>query len=121
MEKVTVRVPATSANLGPGFDTLGCALSLYNTFTFSLSGNCLIVTGCDKKYAGSDNLAVCAFYAVCDKLSIPRPAGLNVHIDADIPVSRGLGSSSTLLIAGAMAANEFYGRHAVYGLLLDHC
>ena len=56
MEKVTVRVPATTANLGVGFDTLGCALRLYNTLSFTLSDK-LSFSGCDKEYQTPDNLA----------------------------------------------------------------
>lgn len=109
MGKITVRVPATSANLGPGFDTLGCALCLYNTFTFEETGDKLIVTGCDEQYSNENNLAVVSYYAILDRLNIKRPLGLKVHIEADVPVCRGLGSSSTLLVAGAMAANHIHG------------
>ena len=109
MDKVVIRVPATSANIGPGFDTLGCAFNLYNKFTFTLAGDRLEITGCEEKYANKDNLAICSFYAALDKIGVARPVGLRLHIEADVPVSRGLGSSSTLLIAGAMAANELYG------------
>ena len=46
MKKITVRVPATTANIGPGFDSMGCALALYNTITCEmLPENKLIVTG----------------------------------------------------------------------------
>lgn len=109
MGKVKVRVPATSANLGPGFDTLGCALCMYNTFTFSEEGDGICVTGCDEIYANENNLAVQAYLMTIAKMGVERPAGLKVHIEADIPVSRGLGSSSTLLVAGSMAANYLHG------------
>ena len=109
MGKIKVSVPATTANLGPGFDTLGCALRLYNTFTFELTDSGLIITGCDKKYADPDNLCYTAFRKTYEKLGLPLPPGLKIDIDALVPVSRGLGSSSTLLVAGAMAANYFAG------------
>lgn len=107
MESVTVRVPATTANLAAGFDVLGCALSLYNTLRFTLSDS-LSFTGCDTAYQNEDNLAVQGFHAVCEQLRIPLP-GLKIDIQADIPVCRGLGSSAAMLAAGAMAANKIYG------------
>lgn len=103
MDSVTVRVPATTANLAAGFDTLGCALSLYNTLRFTLSDH-LCITGCDPAYQNADNLAVQAFAAVYSRIGQPMPA-VRIDIAADIPVSRGLGSSAALLAAGAMAAN----------------
>ena len=90
MGKIKVSVPATTANLGPGFDTLGCALRLYNTFTFELTDSGLIITGCDKKYAGPDNLCYTAFRKTYEKLGLPLPPGLKIDIDALVPVSRGL-------------------------------
>ena len=55
-----VKVPATSANLGVGFDTLGVALNIYNTFYVEESDK-LIIEGVDEKYCNSDNLFVVAF------------------------------------------------------------
>ena len=107
MERITVRVPATTANLAAGFDTLGCALTLYNTLSFEKS-EALSFTGCDEAYRNTDNLAYQGFTCVFDHIGQPVPA---VHIDirADIPVSRGLGSSAALLAAGATAANQMSG------------
>ncbi len=99
---VTVRVPATSANLGPGFDTLGMAFSLYNTFTFELA-DATEVIGCEARFCGEDNLCLVAFRAACQAAGVtPPPIRLTVH--ADVPVSRGLGSSSTLLAGGVVGA-----------------
>lgn len=109
MGKIIVRVPATSANMGPGFDTLGCAFELYNIFSFEETGNRLNITGCEKKYAGEDNLAAVAYYAALEKIGLKKPAGLKIHIQSDVPVSRGLGSSSTLIVAGVTAANAIHG------------
>ena len=107
MNSVTVRVPATTANLACGFDTLGCALSLYNTLSFTLSDR-LSFTGCDEEFQTPYNLACQGFDAVYARLGRPAPA---VHIDirADSPVCRGLGSSAAMLAAGAMAANALSG------------
>ena len=54
---VKVRVPATSANLGPGFDVAGLAVTLYNTFTFELLDEGLEILGCPEQFANKDNLA----------------------------------------------------------------
>ena len=68
MNRVTIRVPATTANLGPGFDAFGCALSLYTDVTFEETDAGLVITGCDEAYAGPDNLAYTAYCAVLDAL-----------------------------------------------------
>ena len=107
MVKCTVRVPATTANLGPGFDSVGCAFTLYNTLTFSLCGEGLTFSGCDEKYANEDNLAYVAFKDVYTYLKKDIPC-VNVSFDEIlVPVSRGLGSSAALIVAGAVAANHF--------------
>ena len=48
MKRVTIRVPATTANLGPGFDAFGCALNLYTDVTFEETDAGLLITGCDE-------------------------------------------------------------------------
>ena len=68
MKKVTIRVPATTANLGPGFDAFGCALSLYTDVTFEEMESGLEITGCDEAYAGPDNMAYTAYCAVLESL-----------------------------------------------------
>ncbi|MDR1703412.1 MAG: homoserine kinase [Clostridiales bacterium] len=108
---VTVTVPATSANLGPGFDTLGIALGLYNRISFEETDAELEITGCPPQYANGDNLAVLAFDAALEAAGKKRKdcgKGLRIGIQADIPVSRGLGSSAAMLAAGAIAANRLY-------------
>ena len=111
MNRVTIRVPATTANLGPGFDAFGCALSLYTDVTFEETESGLEITGCDESFQGPDNLAYTAYCAVLASLS-EEIRGVKIHIDAHIPICRGLGSSAALLVAGAMGANlapAFYG------------
>jgi homoserine kinase len=111
-EPVIVKVPATSANCGPGFDCLGVACSLYNTFTYEIitSGLELRVEGegQDTLAANSDNLAFVSFFKVWNKMT-DREIGLKVHMRNNIPLSRGLGSSSTAIVAGLVAANEMTG------------
>ena len=117
MNKVTIRVPATTANLGPGFDAFGCALSLYTDVTFEETEAGLEITGCDEAFAGPDNLAYTAYCAVLGSLS-EEVKGVKIHIDAQIPIGRGLGSSAALLVAGAMAANVLRGnRLSTQGLM----
>ena len=108
MAIVKVKVPATTANLGPGFDSLGCALTMYNNFEFDDSTDSLFISGCDAKYCNADNLCYFGYKSVLDELGI-SDTGISIKIDANIPISRGLGSSSTLLVAGAMAANQLNG------------
>ena len=117
MKKVTIRVPATTANLGPGFDAFGCALSLYTDVTFELTDYGLEITGCDEEFTGPDNLAYIAFCAVLASFSGEVP-GVKIHIDAHIPICRGLGSSAALLVAGAIGANVLMGsKLSTQGLL----
>ena len=109
MNRVTIRVPATTANLGPGFDAFGCALSLYTDVTFQETEEVgLEITGCDEEFTGPDNMAYASYCAVLASLNEPVK-GVKIHIDAHIPVCRGLGSSAALLVAGAMGANVLRG------------
>ena len=117
MKRVTIRVPATTANLGPGFDAFGCALSLYTDVTFEETDCGLEITGCDEAYTGPDNLAYVSYCAVLASLS-EEIRGVKIHIDAHIPICRGLGSSAALLVAGAMGANVLRGNKlSTQGLL----
>ena len=91
--KVTVRVPASTSNLGPGYDSLGMALSLQAKFTFEPSDE-LVIEGCPEAYRNADNLVMQGFRMVCEKAGRPVPA-VHLVIDSEVPVARGLGSSST--------------------------
>jgi len=117
MKRVTIRVPATTANLGPGFDAFGCALSLYTEVTFEETEYGLEITGCDEAFAGPDNMAYTSYCAVLASLS-EEVKGVKIHIESQIPVCRGLGSSAALLVAGAMGANVLRGsKLSTQGLL----
>ena len=117
MKKVTVRVPATTANLGPGFDAFGCALKLYTDVTFEETDCGLQITGCPEEFTGPDNLAYVSYCAVLASMS-EDVRGVKIHIESNIPVCRGLGSSAALLVAGAMGANVLRGnRLSTQGLL----
>lgn len=105
---VRIKVPATTANLGPGFDSLGCALSLYATVDFEETESGLIIEGCDPAYQNEENLMVIAYDKTMAKMNLKRK-GLHIHFHSDIPISRGLGSSAALLVAGSKAANVLHG------------
>jgi homoserine kinase len=101
---VTIRVPATSANLGPGFDTLGLALDIHGDVT---------VTWSERPARFPDNrgeqLALGAAQAVYQHAGRPRPSGLRVSIESTIPVGRGLGASAVLRAGAVMGANILLG------------
>ena len=108
--KVKVRVPATSANLGPGFDVAGVAVSLYNTFTFELIDEGLEITGCPEQFAGKDNLTYEAFCEGAREVGLDF-TGLRIECKDEVPYTRGLGSSSTCIVAGLVGAFAFKGRY----------
>ena len=104
-----VRVPASSANLGPGFDSFGIAWQLYNEISFQLSDETEIL-GCAEGYQNEENLALRAYRRVLERCGIREEGGVSIRFGKTaIPVSRGLGSSAALITAGVMAANELYG------------
>ena len=105
---ICVRVPATSANMGPGFDCLGMALGLYNRIYFQESGTGLRINGCDRMYAGEYNLAYIGYLKTLAKYGIKEPEGLEIEIVGEIPISRGLGSSATMIVAGIMGADRIH-------------
>lgn len=100
---IKIRVPATSANLGPGFDTLGLALQLYATFLVEESES-LIITGCPPAYANEHNLFYKSYVHRCAELNVKAKA-LNIVIQSDIPVARGLGSSASFILGGILCAH----------------
>ncbi len=117
MQKITITVPATTANLGAGFDCLGAALSLYNKFTFTLVESAdppeslkITVTGAEAARVTTDatNLAYQAFCAVYQSLGKPVP-GVAIDLELGIPLARGLGSSATALVGGLLGANYLAG------------
>ena len=104
---VRVRVPATSANLGPGFDALGLALSLYDDVVVRVADEGLFVDvageGADTVPRTRRHLVVRALHAGFDALG-GQPRGLEVVCANRIPHSRGLGSSAAAIVAGLTAA-----------------
>lgn len=101
-KKLRIKVPATSANIGPGFDTLGLALSLCNEFEISLAPDWL-VEGCKPEFCGPDNLLLRS-YRYARELLGRKVSPVQVKIRSKIPVARGLGSSAALSVGGVAAA-----------------
>ncbi len=116
MKKVIVRVPATTANLGPGFDALGLALDLWNEAEFSLdpagAGKKVRVT-VSGEGAGSlpedESNAIAGAALQLFTAMRKKPAGLSIHCLNRIPLTSGLGSSSAALLAGMLGANTLLG------------
>ena len=104
--KVKVKVPATSANLGSGFDVAGLALTLYNTFTFELSEDGLNVKGCPEQFCNENNLNYQAFKRAAEVCGLEYQ-GVNIECSGEVPYTRGLGSSSTCIVAGIVGAFAF--------------
>lgn len=106
-EPVRVRTPATSANLGPGFDTLGLALTLYDDLTARVVGDSFTVAvtgeGAGELPDDETHLVVRAMLATFDELG-ERPAGVAVECHNRIPQARGLGSSSAAIVGGVQLA-----------------
>lgn len=114
---LTVRVPATIANMGPGFDSFGMAVTLYNQFTFAVAERDSLHFSAQSQadtqelaqatqQSPSDAIMLVAMSRLYAKAGKSRPP-VRVDIQTDIPVTRGLGSSSTAIVAGLMAANHW--------------
>jgi homoserine kinase len=111
---VRVRVPATSANLGPGYDTLGLALALHDDVSVTVTGGGLTldVSGegaADVADAGEKHLIVRSMRAALDALGCAQPPGLALRCVNRIPHGRGLGSSAAAIVAGVLAARALVG------------
>jgi len=112
MPTVRVRVPASTANLGPGFDCLGLALGLYNTLEMTALDDGFDMSiereGADWLRADRGNLTVRAAEAVWEQLG-QQPPGLKVKAVNGIPLGSGLGSSAAAALSGLLAANALSG------------
>lgn len=106
---IKVRVPATTANIGPGFDAFGMAFQLYNIFSFEERDNGkLTIRGVERRYQGKSNLVYKAMLKVFNRVHY-RPKGIYIYTDVNIPVSRGLGSSAACIVGGLVGANTLCG------------
>src|SRR5215472_2436485 len=111
-QPVTVQVPATSANLGPGFDSLGLALSMHDTVRARVvpSGLQVAVTGAgaDDVERGEGHLVIRAMRAAFAVIGA-QPPGIEISCGNDIPQGFGLGSSAAAIVTGVLAARALAG------------
>jgi homoserine kinase len=113
MRWISLRVPASSANLGPGFDAMGLALGIYLECRFRESGQLsILVDGRDAEAisTGEDNLIWQSALAVARDMRMTMPP-IELQIRNDIPVGKGLGSSAAALTAGVVIADRLLGLH----------
>lgn len=118
---IKVKVPASSANMGAGFDTLGVAVGLYNRIRMEET-----LGGLDIRTIGAagyilqneNNLIYRAMKIVFDKVGY-KPRGIRIVQKSDIPMTRGLGSSSACIIGGMVGANALSGRKLSYCEILN--
>jgi homoserine kinase len=116
-----VRIPASSANLGPGFDALGLALAIYLTCRFERAdGLSIRVAGRDaaRISTGEDNLIWQTALAVAKDVGETLPE-IALEIENDIPIGKGLGSSAAALTAGVVIADHLLGLHWKPHRILD--
>ena len=117
---IRIQVPATSANLGSGFDSLGIALTLYNQVWMEEEDGIFISSrdGLDVP-TGEDNVIYWAAKQLYDECGARLP-GLRIEQQSDIPMTRGLGSSSACIVAGLLGADQLLGnpfdRHEIVNL-----
>ena len=123
--KVSVKVPASSANLGPGFDCLGMALPIYNTITIEetvLPGTGIEINLISEEETidemvfdsipkDENNIVYKAVEMLYNSIG-QEPSELRINIQAQIPITRGLGSSSSIVVGGLLAANKLLGSPA---------
>lgn len=115
MDKVTVKVPGTSANCGPGFDCLGLAVTIYNQLELTLLEEARLVV--ESKGDGADSIPVDEKNIIWKsaKLLLERAGksekfrGAIIRTENHVPMSRGLGSSAAAIVAGLTAANAIIG------------
>lgn len=106
-----IKVPATTANIGSGFDALGMALNLYNEFE---------IDEVDYKVDMEDNLVYKSITKVLDMFDY-KYKGFEIKSAANIPMCRGLGSSATCIVAGVVYANHLIGNKLSLQDIIDIC
>lgn len=109
---IKIRVPATSANLGPGFDCLGLALNVWNEISFETADKLTYQAageGAEKLNKGTKNLLTKA-YALLHEVCGQKMNGVKISTYNEILMSSGLGSSAAAIVAGLYGANEMLGR-----------
>ncbi|MCH5184852.1 MAG: homoserine kinase [Oscillospiraceae bacterium] len=118
---ITVRIPATSANMGAGFDCMGVAVNLYNTIEISEIKSGLEIVGSNVAEfipRNGRNLVYRSMLALFDEVGY-KACGIRIRQKSDIPVTRGLGSSSACVVGGMIAANILSGKKLSYPEILN--
>lgn len=106
-DNLTIKVPASSANIGPGFDCLALALDIWNTLTVSSGENTVSINGYGQESLpqNQSNLVFKSFHRIFEEIGQPPPM-VHFHCDNNIPIGKGLGSSAAAIISGLMAGNK---------------
>lgn len=115
---VTLRVPASSANLGPGFDCVGLALGVWDECTVTVTDEPGLVvdvagSGADSVPRDGSHLVVRTMFTAWQRLSVTAPAGLHLSATNAVPHGRGMGSSATAIVSGVAAAHALAVRGGV--------
>ncbi|MBQ3531125.1 MAG: homoserine kinase [Oscillospiraceae bacterium] len=106
---IKIRIPASTANIGSGFDSLGIALNLYNYVEMEPEEGCFISSADGSEIpTGEDNLIYSSAKKVFEKAKVPF-TGLKIIEENNVPFARGLGSSSACIVGGVSGANELLG------------
>ncbi len=130
--KVSVKVPATTANFGSGFDCIGMALPIYNTITIEetvLPGTGIEINVISESETNTDfaiehipkdenNIIYKAVEMLYNSIG-QTPSELKINIKSQIPIAKGLGSSASIIVGGLMAANELLNKPADEAALLS--
>jgi homoserine kinase len=119
--KINIGVPATTANLGPGFDCLALALDLWNEaeiepaadFRVEVSGEGSATLPTDE-----NNLVILAYLRCLESQGLTRPGGLQIRMANRIPIGSGLGSSASAVVMGILAANTLHELHMEMGEMI---
>lgn len=100
-----IQVPATSANIGSGFDAVGLALKRYNVFNVTfLEVENYNFKGVEERFCNENHLFIQTLNQIINQLGGKRPKGIDLEFVGDVPVANGLGSSSTCIVAATAAA-----------------
>jgi homoserine kinase len=123
-QPIRLKLPATSANLGPGFDAVGLALSMHlSVEAHAAPVTTVIATGRSADLVGQteDNLLLETYFDILSK-SKRKPQNLKLHIHNEIPLGAGAGSSAAALLAGVALADHFGGLHlGDEGIVAEAC
>ena len=120
---IKVHVPATTANLGPGYDCLALTLDLWNHAVFTLEGKGINLKikgeGSSKLVEDKRNLIAKSAIRFFEAFNFPEPLGLQIECDNNIPLGSGLGSSAAAVMTGLVGANALLGNIASQDDILE--